>query len=95
MIAATATRISVEACELLLCLGWDDGDATLAAAAEGAAGGIVTTSAGGSCASAEVAATFGDRRMLGCGTLLVGTLLGGTMIAGAFSAGGGAGIGEA
>jgi len=95
MIAATATRISVEACELVFCLGWDDGDATFAAGAEGAAGGIVTTSAGGSCASAEVAATFGGCRMLGCGTLLVGTLLGGTMIAGAFSAGGGAGIGEA
>lgn len=61
--------------------GWDDGDVTLAAGAEGSAAGTVAVCVGVSCGSGGVV------RTLPGGTMLGGTLLGGTTAVGTFPAG--------
>ena len=81
-VAATATRtiataettICLVEFDLVDCFGWDDGEGTLAAGAEGAAAGTAAACGAGSCGS------WGVVRILLGGTALGGTLLDGTLL---------------
>ena len=85
IIAAVETRINLVEFDLVGGFGWDDGDVTLAAGAEGSAAGTVAVCVGVSCGSGGVV------RTLPGGTMLGGTLLGGTTAVGTFP--GGTGLG--
>ena len=92
MIAATETRISVVAWDFVFCFGSDDGDATLAAGAEGSAAGTAAACGTGSCGSGGVVESLTG------GTMLGGVSLGWTMRVEAFPDGigvGGTGLASA
>ena len=80
IIAAAEPRIRVVEFDLVGCFGWDDGEVTLAAGAEGAAR-TVAARCGESCNSG------GAIWILRRGGVLSGTLLDGTMTVAAFPGG--------
>jgi hypothetical protein len=92
----TETRISVVEINLVGCFGWDDGDVTLAAVAEGSAAGTAGAGAAGARIAGTVATCGGGTgrsggllRTLRGGTMTGGTLLAGTAAVGTFAGGAG------
>ena len=91
IIAAAETRITAVKFDLVDSFGWDDGDATIAAGAEGSTAGATTAWGAGSCGSGgRAVGALPDGTVLG-GILLARILLAGTIPGGTTALGTSAG----